>query len=311
MVLGFLVSILAAAAAPADAPRSAPVSVSTVLSDIEASGDLSIDGEGRIYIADFGATLRSAGGETIWVLSSDGLLQPFAGGFAGGSGNAFGAEGELYQSDVSRGEVWRIDRAGNRTRIAANLANPVGVAPAPDGSVYVAQCGARRITQILPDGRTRSVAEGDPLLCPNGLTFGPDGMLYTVNFRGGGMIRVDPASGEMAVHATIPGGGAGHVASANGRFYVASFRGHAIFEVSPAGHVCRIAGTGAPGSRDGPGDAATFFRPNGVAVSADGDTLYTNTTIDIVPPEDGSLHRNALRRIEGLLRLPPCGTDGS
>ena len=302
MILLWLLAMLAA-----DPTGRAVPTVRTVADDLGASGGVAVGPDGLVYVADFGPSLRGAGGENVLRVLADGRVEVFASGFAGASGNAFGPDGSLYQSDVARGEVYRISPDGNRTLLASGLTSPVGLAVAPDGAVYVAQCRPNSVARIDPAGGVEPIATGAPLNCPNGLTIAPDGNLYTVNFRDGGMVRIGLPSGTMERLAVIPGGGSGHIAAANGRFYVASFRGHRIFEVSVDGEVCPIAGTGRPGNDDGISNEATFFRPNGMAVTRDGNALYTNTVVDIVPADTPTLHRNALRRLDGLLAIPECG----
>lgn len=299
-------TLLSLPACGANAP-TASGGVSTIVPMIEGSGDISVGVDGRVYLADFGGSLQGAGGRYIYRIAPDGgSIDTLNGEFGGASGNEFGSDGLLYQSDVARGEAWRVQMDGARTLLASNLSAPVGITHGPAGTTHVTECTANAITRIDPNGTTARIAEGPPLACPNGLTHAPDGNLYVVNFRDGAMVRIVPSSGAMSVVARVPGGGAGHVAWANGRFYVASFRGHQIYSVSNEGAICLIAGTGRAGNRDGALLTATFFRPNGIAISADGNTLYTNTVTTIVPPDDPSLHRNAVRRVDGLLALLEC-----
>jgi sugar lactone lactonase YvrE len=277
-----------------------------MVESLEASGDVSIAKDGTLYIADFGATIKTAGGQHVYRLPAGQPLSIFSSGFGGASGNEIGPDGNLYQSDVARGEVYRISGDGKRTRIAEGLKSPVGIAPAADGSVYVVQCGAHTITRIGQDGSLATVAEGAPLNCPNGLAFGPDGSLYAANFRDGNLVRVELPTGRMSLMATIPGGSNGHLAWANDRFYLASFGGHRLYEVGADGAVCPLAGTGEPGNENGPAQSATFFRPNGMAVSPDGDSLYTNTIHVAENGGNPGLHPNALRKVSGLRSRPSC-----
>ncbi|RPI57694.1 MAG: SMP-30/gluconolactonase/LRE family protein, partial [Lysobacterales bacterium] len=66
--------------------------------------------------------------------------------------------------------------------VAENLRFPEGPVWIEDGSVIVVEIEAGRITRVLPDGRTESVAS--PGGGPNGLAIGPDGALYCCNNGG-------------------------------------------------------------------------------------------------------------------------------
>lgn len=284
--------------------------VTTIVPSIEGSGDLSLGADGDLYLADFGVSLPRAGGERIYRIAPDGgSIDTLNAEFGGASGNEFGTDGLLYQSDIARGEAWRVAMDGRRLKLADSLRAPVGITNGPGGRTYVTECTAHAITRIDDDGTRERIAEGAPLACPNGLTHAPDGNLYAVNFRDGALVRIVPGTGATSVVAMVPGGGAGHLAWANDRFYVASFRGHRIYSVTLAGRICHIAGSGEPGNADGPLLSATFFRPNGIAISADGNTLYTNTVTVVVPRDDPSLHPNAVRRVDGLLALRDCPAD--
>ena len=68
------------------------------------------------------------------------------------------------------------------TTIASGLRFPEGPVAMPDGSIILVEIEAGRITRVLPDGTTRTVAE--PGGGPNGLAIGPDGKLYCCNNGG-------------------------------------------------------------------------------------------------------------------------------
>ena len=66
---------------------------------------------------------------------------------------------------------------------------------------------------------------------------------------------------------------AGIATDACGGVYVSEYSGHRVRYVAPGGAVTTVAGTGAPGSSDGPAATATFNQPFGLAVRTDG-TLF-------------------------------------
>jgi hypothetical protein len=66
--------------------------------------------------------------------------------------------------------------------MTSGLRFPEGPVACADGSVFVTEIAAGRVTRCLPDGTTQVVAETGG--GPNGLAFGPDGMLYCCNNGG-------------------------------------------------------------------------------------------------------------------------------
>jgi gluconolactonase len=104
------------------------------------------------------------------------------------------------------------------TTVASGLRFPEGPVAMADGSVVLVEIAAGRITRVLPDGSTQTVAE--PGGGPNGLAMGPDGMLYCCNnggfnwrdasgllvphgqaddYSGGRIERIDPKTGAVEV----------------------------------------------------------------------------------------------------------------
>jgi gluconolactonase len=104
------------------------------------------------------------------------------------------------------------------TELASGLRFPEGPIAMPDGSIVVVEMFGPRITRVLPDGRSETVAEVPG--GPNGLAVGPDGALYLCNnggcfspveleglllpgphdptrYIGGRIQRVDPTTGEV------------------------------------------------------------------------------------------------------------------
>ncbi len=74
------------------------------------------------------------------------------------------------------------------TEIAHGLRFPEGPIAMPDGSVVVVEMFGPRLTRVLPDGTTETIAEipGGP----NGAAVGPDGAIYLCN-NGGVFTPVD------------------------------------------------------------------------------------------------------------------------
>ena len=282
----------------------APLVVTTLTEPFTGSGDVEVGPDGNIYVGDFGVALGSGGinGKHVYRVTPEGQVEVFAADFIGASGNTFDATGNLYQSDIMNQRVVKVAPDGTtstfmRGRYRGLIGNTFDAA----GNFYVNECEANRVLIVRPDGMPEVFAESPLFACPNGLTTGPDRHLYAVNFRDSLLLRIQLPDAEVTAFASIPGGGNGHVTSANERIYVASFRGNQIYEVDMEGQVQLLAGTGEAGNTNGPVDRATFYQPNGIATSVSGDTLYVNTTLSVGEPR--KLHPNLVRRITGVRRL--------
>ena len=69
---------------------------------------------------------------------------------------------------------------------------------------------------------------------------------------------------------------------ASGNIYVADFRNNLIREISSAGVVTTLAGSGTQGSANGTGTAASFYQPNAVAVDASGNVYVADNGNNLI-----------------------------
>jgi glucose/arabinose dehydrogenase len=229
--------------------------------------------DGSIYIAD-------PGDERVRRVSSTGIITTVAGdGQSGSSGDggpataaevdfpsavAVAADGNLYVATEVDNRVRRVSPAGIITTVAgdgqygssgdggpataAELADPVSVAVAADGNVYIADAGNDRVRRVSPAGIITTVA-GDGV-------------------RGSG------GDGGPATAAELDSPSAVAMA-ADGDLYIATEVDNRVRRVSPAGIITTVAGDGQYGSSGdgGPATAAELANPVSVAVAADG-SLY-------------------------------------
>jgi sugar lactone lactonase YvrE len=229
------------------------------------------DTTGNLYVADWNnhairkLTFDAAGEATVTTL---------AGGTAGFQddrgaaarfrqphGLALDASGRLVVSDQFNHAIRRVALDGTVTTVAgtgvaghrdgpastAQFSDPIGVAVAPDGTIYVSDRGNARIRMIAPDGMVSTLA-GD------GVNGDADGY--------GRFGRLHMAEGL----AVLP----------DGRVVVADAENHKLKLLDPAtGALVTLAGTGAGDFMDGPGLSAKFGGPRGVLVGRDG-RLYVS-----------------------------------
>lgn len=232
-------------------------------------GGVAVDAVGNVYVADFDAT--------VWRITPEGALEVFATGFYGASGNAVDHMGRLLQASFHDDRVLRVDRDGTMTIVADDgLDGPVGIAPDLDGGgFFVANCLSNSISHVNKEGEVSEVATGPLFACPNGLTRGPDGLLYVANFRDGRVLQVS-RGGEVKELIELPSAGLGHLCLMGTRLYVTDFRGHRIYRVSEDGRYETVAGTGERGTTHGSAASARLSFPNGIACERTGRRIYFN-----------------------------------
>ncbi len=165
-----------------------------------------------------------------------------------------------------------------------------------DGHLFVSDTGNHAIRRIDPDGTVSTWSgngqagyqDGPPpqarFTRPAGLVVDPSGAVFVVEGPDGNRLRRIGPDGQvttLAGHATPgfrdgPGTDArfrdpaGLGLDALGNLYVADTGNHAIRRVDPSGRVVTVAGTGAPGTENGPWNFARLFGPASVVIDDSG-----------------------------------------
>ncbi|MCB0563517.1 MAG: hypothetical protein KDD01_03995 [Phaeodactylibacter sp.] len=289
------------------------LTVSTITEEFDASGGVKLGPDGHLYIGNFGASLSQGSGSQVWQLNLETLeLEVFATGLVGASGNAFDSQGNFFQSNIGGSSISRITPDGQvSTFVSQGISAPVGIAIDEQDNLYVCNCGgpfANTIRKVTPEGVSTQFAGGNIFSCPNGITIDQEGNLYVSNFNNSNVIRVTP-EGQASIFAIVPGGNNGHLTYFEpfNTLFINSHGSSSVYKMSLADRiVSRIAGNGLRGNSDGPADQATFSRPNGVALSATGDTLYLNSSIPTVDNPGSNffpLNPSVIRMITGIREL--------
>lgn len=270
------------------------VTVETIVPAGSAIDDaLALGPDGALYGSRFGTFDPFEPGTTVTRVDlSDGSTSVYARGFSYTNGLAFADDGALfvasyYDTKLEGGRVSRVGPDGTiTTRASAGRRVTVsGLAVHPTtGVLYVTSYDAGWVRTLSEGGAFEDVVSGRPLNGPAGLAFDDQGRLHVANFEDGKIFRVE--DGALVPLADLQTA-VGFLAYGGGRFFATGIRSHRVYAITEAGEVSVLAGAGVAGTTDGPGERARFDRPNGIAVTPDGSTIYVS--------EAGS---RAVRRIE-------------
>jgi serine/threonine protein kinase/sugar lactone lactonase YvrE len=185
------------------------------------------------------------------------------------------------------------------------LAEPRGLGAGPHGTLYIADYENNRLRRAVPDGGVSTiigsglegVVDGTGTLArlarPRGVAVDPAGVVYVSDNHA--IRRVTPEGEITTIAGSAQWGEAngsraeagftypwGLCLEANGNLLVADTGNHVIRRVTPAGEVSTVAGTGAAGHKDGPGDIAEFNEPRGVAVDTLGNIYVADTVNHVI-----------------------------
>jgi DNA-binding beta-propeller fold protein YncE len=236
----------------------------TLASFYQPSG-VALDQYGNVYVADYANNL-------IRMINPAGIVSTVAGtgatgnsngnsnvaSFDGPSGIAVDGAGNIYVADQHNNMIRKISPNGTVTTLAgsgtpgftngtgtgATFTYPTGVAVSGDGSVYVADYGNQVIRKI------------DPYAIVS--TYAGDGSLPFAN---------GPAAAATFDYPF------GIAVSGSGIVYVAEQGNQDIRMITTSGIVSTFAGSGTAGSKNGPGNIASFWYPLGLAVDGS-DNVY-------------------------------------
>ena len=286
----------------------AQVQVETITDEIKGSGGLSLDNEGNLYIGDFGDFLNAGDNDSqlnnIMKLDLEGNLSVYASGFARASGNAFNSEGVLYQADIGTSQIFKIVNGTKVFVSSLGIIGPVGLAFDSEDNLYVCNCNGHNIRKITPSGSSTIFSSSSHLLCPNGITVDEHNNLFISNFSNNKIVKITP-TGVASVFANTPGANNGHLNyyENNSTLYVCSIATSRIYSIDANGVVEVLAGSGVAGNNDGSAAEATFSKPNGIAISSTGDTIYINTSTHTTNIPNNPLNPSLIRMITNVQGL--------
>jgi hypothetical protein len=207
---------------------------------------------------------------------------PGGAGYASGTGSVARFNGPFGLALTTGGELLVSEATGKRIRRLQLVgANPSFAAH------WLVSLVAGDASEVTPAGSRVDAFGADARFGDlGGISVAPTGELYIADV-GSSSVRRMSAAGDVT---TFAGSDAGYADSdsgsaakfnmprdvavdAAGYVYVADSQNNLIRRVSPAGAVRTVAGTGATGTADGPGNVAAFRALRSVAVSRGGDLV--------------------------------------
>ncbi|MFJ2988175.1 NHL repeat-containing protein [Collimonas sp. NPDC087041] len=235
--------------------------------------------------------------------------------FYGPAGVAVDKVGNVYVADANNNLIRKITPGGavttlagsgavgsaNGTGTAASFNAPLGVSVDGSGNIYVADDGNNLIRMITSAGvvstlagnLNRGAADGigaaASFSVPAGVALDATGNLYVAD-RVNNLIRKVATGGVVTTlagsttHGNTNGTGAaasfnqpnGVTVDAQGNIYVADLGNSLVRQITPAGVVTTLAGSGVQAAVNGIGTAASFSSPTGVAVDASGNVYVAD-----------------------------------
>jgi len=168
-------------------------------------------------------------------------------GFSYPTSVAFDANSNLYVGQTGSPEIIKISPNSVVSTIGGCCVVTPAIAVDANGNVYAAETANNKIRKITAAGVVSTLAG-------TGAQGSADGAGVSATFYRPGSIAVD----------------------SNGSVYVADYNNTKIRKITAAGVVSTLAGTGAQGSADGAGAAATFSSLVGVAVDANGNVYVAD-----------------------------------
>ncbi|MBX7042763.1 MAG: T9SS type A sorting domain-containing protein [Ignavibacteria bacterium] len=260
-----LLLLISAAVLFAGASKSQ--TVSTLVQGPSTFDDcLTLDRAGNIYASRYV-------GSTVTKITPSGNTSIFASGFFQPNGTAFDAQGNLYvPNNISAGWIAKVSPQGTVDTILTGIGYPTAILFENDTTMLVSSYQSNRIYRAYLNGSFSILYTGNGMNGPVGMAFDDNGQLLIANYTDGKIFCVNSA-GTFSLVADIPGI-VGFIAVANHYIYATGFSANKIYRISMSGETSVLAGSGGAGQSNGPALTATFNAPNGIAVTATGDTIY-------------------------------------
>jgi hypothetical protein len=236
---------------------------------LSAMEDVSIDQKGNLYIS--GGSLNTT---SLFKVTPDGTITALSTTLSHPVGNMVDDNGNVYVTNFASLDINLITPTGVTSVFARDerLFRGGGIIQDKDGALYNTFWAIKTIYRITAAGVEDYLAT-NLLNGPIGLAYDKtNDHIFVANFNDGKIFRLarDKTMTEVAqIPASI-----GHLDYRDGVLYATGWNEHKVFVVSTNGEILATIGSGNQETVDGTAAEASFFRPNGIAVSKDGKYLF-------------------------------------
>jgi len=232
---------------------------------------IAVDSSGNWYIAD-------TSNNRIRMVTPTGVISTIVGTgdatvLSSPQGIAIDSSNNLYIADTGNNVVRERTPAGTMTTIATGLNVPVSVAVDAQGLVYIADSSNNRIAQVTAAGTVSTFAK---IAAPLAVAVDASGNVVVAAANQIWNIASDGTSTSLTSGLTSPGGMA---FASDGTLLIADTGANVIRQLSTAGVLTAIAGTGTAGFSGDGGSAlaAQLNAPAGIAIGANGTILIADS----------------------------------
>jgi sugar lactone lactonase YvrE len=238
---------------------------------LTADEDISIDIVNNLYIS--GGKINPT---ALFKISADGTITTLGTGLNHPVGNTLDHNGNVYVTNFQSININRVTPTGATSVFITDpkLTGGGGIIVDNNGMIYNTFYSSKTIFKISASGVV-DFATSDKLNGPVGMAYDHvNDRIFVSNLTDGKifMVQKDGTISEIAdTPATI-----GHLDYREDVLYITGFNENKVYLVSTNGQILKTIGSGNKATKDGVSFEASFFNPNGIAVSKDGKFIYVS-----------------------------------
>jgi hypothetical protein len=239
---------------------------------VSADEDISIDTENNLYVS--GGKINPT---TLFKILADGTVNHLSTTLNYPVGNTLDNNGNVYITNYQSTNINVVTPAGATSVFVADdrLSGGGGIIIDNNGMIYNTFYGTKNIYKMTPAGGIENFVTSNMLNGPVGLAYDQvNDKIFVSNFADGKIFTVTK-EGDISELTDTPAS-IGHLDYRDEVLYVTGFNENKIYLVSTNGEILATIGNGNKATTDGVSSEASFFNPNGIAVSKDGKFVYVS-----------------------------------